>query len=96
MTAVFERRLVSREKARIRSAPSDGQPNSFGTARAIALVGGLIAVDINPRVNVAASKVNTYEAARGARRCTIALERIVGYVKILTNHHRPTYLLRVL
>ena len=49
------------EKARIAAAGADSQANAFGALWAIALVGGLIAVDVDAGIDVAAGEGDAHE-----------------------------------
>jgi hypothetical protein len=59
--------LAGREKARVRAAWTDEQANSLRALGAVAFVRGLIAVDVYPRVNIAAREVDADEISSGRR-----------------------------
>jgi hypothetical protein len=79
--------LPRRKKPGIGTARSDLQSHAFRALRAIALIRRFIAVDIHPRVHIAANEVDTYKAALRARRITALLAgHVIRQIKMFTGH----------
>jgi hypothetical protein len=79
--------LTSGKKPGIRTAGPNLQPHPLGALRTIALIGGFIAVDIHPRVHIAANEVNAYEPALRARRITAILAgQVIRQIKMFAGH----------
>jgi hypothetical protein len=76
------------EESRAGSSRANPQADPLGTFRAIAFVGGCLAIDVNSSVNVAANEVDADETpprgCRVARRP--AARHIVGQIKMFACH----------
>jgi hypothetical protein len=62
---------TSCEKPGICAGGPNSQSDRFGALGTVALVGGRRAVDIDPRIDVAADEVNPDESAAGGRRFSV-------------------------
>jgi|tagenome__1003787_1003787.scaffolds.fasta_scaffold19618983_2 hypothetical protein len=82
-------RLASSKKPRVGTAVADLQPNPLGTLRAVAFVGGLVAIDVHTRVNLATSELDSHESPAGGRSAStrlVTFRRMVRQIKMFTNH----------
>lgn len=82
--------LTGGEKPRIGAAGTNLQADTFRTSRAVPLIGGAIAVHVNPRVHIAAREMDADKLTAIVRTLArILVEGVIDEVEMGTTHEEP-------